>query len=86
VKRLWSLIGLLLIVPWGKLVAAIGLIDLPGQVREWGSLLGFLKSTQITLGMAVIGLVMRAQPLPVGAGYLAAEAHKADPGGQGALN
>jgi hypothetical protein len=58
VKRLWSLIGLLLIVPWGKLVAAIGLIDLPGQVREWGSLLGFLKSTQITLGMAVIGLVI----------------------------
>jgi len=45
-------------VPWGKLVAAIGLIDLPEQVHEWGSLFGFLTSTQITFGMAVIGLVI----------------------------
>lgn len=58
VKHPWSLIGLLLFVPWGKLLAGFGLIDLPGQVHEWGSLLGFLTSTQITLGMAVIGLVI----------------------------
>jgi hypothetical protein len=57
-KRLWSLIGLLLIVPWAKLLTAIGLIDVPGQVREWGTLLGSVTSTDITIGAAVIGLLM----------------------------
>ncbi len=55
-KRIWSFIGLLLIVPWTKLLTTIGLIDVPGQVREWGTLLGFVTSTQIKIAAAVIGL------------------------------
>ena len=55
-KRLWSLMGLLLIVPWAKLLTSVGLIDLPGQIHEWGSLLRLVTSTYITVGAAVIGL------------------------------
>ena len=55
-KRISSLIGVLLIVPWTKLLTAFGLIDVPGQVREWGTLLGSVTSTQITIAAAVIGL------------------------------
>jgi len=47
-KRLWSLMGLLLIVPWAKLLTSVGLIDLPGQIHKWGSLLRLVTSTYIS--------------------------------------
>jgi hypothetical protein len=56
VKLIWSLIGLLLIVPWAKVLTAIGLIDLPNQIGEWGRLFELLNSTYISIGAAVIGL------------------------------
>jgi hypothetical protein len=55
VQRLWSLIGLLLIFPWGKLLTAVGLIDVPGQVRQWAALVSVITSPDINIGAALIG-------------------------------